>query len=40
MMPILLALFQNNYSVYGARKLWVVATRAGHDIGRDRSGIS
>ena len=36
MMPILLALFQANYSVYGARKLWIAARRAGHDIGRDQ----
>jgi len=32
MMPILLALFNTNYKVYGVRKLWVAATRAGHDI--------
>ncbi|MFV1963523.1 MAG: IS3 family transposase, partial [Acidimicrobiia bacterium] len=38
MMPILLALFQANYSVYGVRKLWIAATRAGHDIGRDKVG--
>ena len=38
MMPILLALFQANYKVYGVRKLWVAATRAGHDIGRDQVG--
>ncbi len=36
MMPILLALWQANYSVYGARKLWIAARRAGHDIGRDQ----
>ena len=36
MMPILLALFQANYKVYGARKLWIAARRAGHDIGRDQ----
>jgi putative transposase len=36
MMPILLALFQANYSVYGVRKLWVAAKRDGHDIGRDQ----
>ncbi|MEE8375214.1 MAG: IS3 family transposase [Acidimicrobiia bacterium] len=35
-MPILLALFQANYSVYGARKLWIAARRGGHDIGRDQ----
>jgi putative transposase len=38
MMPILLALFRANYSVYGVRKLWIAATRAGHDIGRDQVG--
>jgi putative transposase len=38
MMPILLALFQANYKVYGVRKLWVAAKRAGHDIGRDQVG--
>jgi putative transposase len=37
MMPILLVLFQANYSVYGARKLWIVARRAGHDVGRDQT---
>ena len=36
LMPVLLALWQANYSVYGARKLWVAARRAGHDIGRDQ----
>ena len=36
MMPVLLALWQANYSVYGARKLWIAARRAGHDIGRDQ----
>jgi putative transposase len=36
MMPILLALWQANYSVYGAHKLWKAAHRAGHDIGRDQ----
>ncbi len=36
MMPILLALFNANYKVYGARKLWIAARRAGHDIGRDQ----
>jgi putative transposase len=36
MLPILLALFQANYSVYGAHKLWKAARRAGHDIGRDQ----
>jgi putative transposase len=36
MLPILLALWQANYSVYGAHKLWKAARRAGHDIGRDQ----
>ncbi len=38
MMPILLALFKTNYKVYGVRKLWIAATRAGHHIGRDQVG--
>jgi putative transposase len=36
LMAALLALWQANYSVYGARKLWKAARRAGHDIGRDQ----
>ena len=36
MMPVLLALWKANYSVYGARKLWIAARRAGWDIGRDQ----
>lgn len=36
MMPILLRLWVDNYRVYGARKLWKAARRAGHDIGRDQ----
>ena len=36
MMPVLLALWKANYSVYGARKLWKAATKAGHEIGRDQ----
>ena len=36
LLPILLALWQANYSVYGAHKLWRAARRAGHDIGRDQ----
>ncbi len=31
-------LWSANYSVYGARKLWIAARRAGHDIGRDQVG--
>jgi len=38
MMPVLLALFQANYSVYGVRKLWKAALRDGHTIGRDQVG--
>ena len=36
MVPILLALWQANYSVYGTRKLWRAAVRSGHDLGRDQ----
>lgn len=36
MLPILMALFVANYSVYGAHKLWKAARRGGHDIGRDQ----
>ena len=36
MKPILADMFVANYSVYGARKLWHAARRAGHDIGRDQ----
>ncbi len=36
LLPILLALWKANYSVYGAHKLWKAARRAGHDIGRDQ----
>jgi putative transposase len=34
--PALKALFTDNYSVYGARKLHKAARRAGHDLGRDQ----
>lgn len=34
--PALRALWEDNYRVYGARKLWKAAKRAGHDIGRDQ----
>lgn len=34
--PVLVALWEDNYRVYGARKLWKAARRAGHDIGRDQ----
>jgi putative transposase len=36
LIPILVALFVKNYSVYGRRKLTKAARRAGHDIGRDQ----
>jgi putative transposase len=36
LLPILLALWMANYQVYGARKLWKAARRAGHDVGRDQ----
>jgi putative transposase len=36
MMPMLLTLWVANYRVYGARKLWKTARRAGHEIGRDQ----
>jgi putative transposase len=34
--PVLKQLWEDNYRVYGARKLWKAARRAGHDIGRDQ----
>jgi putative transposase len=34
--PALRALWEDNYRVYGARKLWKAAKRAGHDVGRDQ----
>ena len=36
LVPILVALWHDNYRVYGAHKLWKAARRAGHDIGRDQ----
>jgi len=36
LLPMLMALWVANYRVYGARKLWKTARRAGHDIGRDQ----
>ena len=32
----LVTLFEANYQVYGARKMWKAARRAGYDIGRDQ----
>ncbi|MCA4744575.1 IS3 family transposase, partial [Mycobacterium avium] len=34
--PVLKALWEDNYRVYGARKLWKAARRAGYDVGRDQ----
>ena len=34
--PALVTLWENNYRVYGARKLYKAARRAGHDVGRDQ----
>ena len=34
----LLALWRANYEVYGVRKLWKAAVRAGEDVGRDQVG--
>jgi putative transposase len=34
--PALQTLWEDNYRVYGARKLWRAARRAGHDVGRDQ----
>lgn len=36
LLPILLALWVRNYSVYGRRKLTKAAQRAGHEVGRDQ----
>ncbi len=36
MAPVVRQLWEDNYRVYGARKLWKAARRAGHDIGRDQ----
>ena len=36
MIPVLRQLWEDNYRVYGARKLWKAARRAGHDLGRDQ----
>ena len=36
MIPVLTKLWEDNYRVYGARKLWKAARRAGRDIGRDQ----
>jgi len=36
LIPLLLALWVRNYSVYGRRKLTKAARKAGHDVGRDQ----
>lgn len=36
LIPVLENLWKDNYRVYGARKLWKAARRAGHDVGRDQ----
>jgi putative transposase len=36
LVPALRQLWKDNYCVYGARKLWKTARRAGHDVGRDQ----
>jgi putative transposase len=36
LIPQLVALWEANYRVYGARKLWKAARRAGLDVGRDQ----
>jgi putative transposase len=36
LIPILVALWVENYRVYGAHKLWKAARRAGHELGRDQ----
>ncbi len=36
MIPVVRRLWEENYRVYGARKIWKAARRAGHDLGRDQ----
>ena len=36
MVPVVRKLWEENYRVYGARKIWKAAHRAGHQIGRDQ----
>ncbi|WP_238579644.1 IS3 family transposase [Agreia bicolorata] len=38
LIPELVTLWNTNYCVYGVRKLWKTARRAGIDIGRDQTG--
>jgi putative transposase len=37
LVPRLVGLWKDNYEVYGSRKLWKAARRAGNDIGRDQT---
>ena len=37
LMPRLVGLWKDNYQVYGSRKLWKTARRAGIEIGRDQT---
>ena len=34
--PVVRQLWEDNYRVYGARKIWKAAQRAGYDVGRDQ----
>jgi len=36
LVPALVALWSANFRIYGVRKLWKAARRAGHDLGRDQ----
>ena len=36
MAPVVRALWEDNYRVYGARKIWKAARRGDHDVGRDQ----
>jgi putative transposase len=36
LVPVLVGLWEDNYRVYGARKLWKAARRAGLEVGRDQ----
>ena len=36
MTPVVRALWEDNYRVYGERKIWKAARRGGHDVGRDQ----
>lgn len=34
--PVVRQLWEDNYRVYGAQKVWKAARRTGHDVGRDQ----